>query len=117
MLRSWSVPACSATMAVDVTHGRRKWPSSCSVLVSPDHDLLADSAAPALHRLPQGGRLGALPEPRRLDGAGLCRRFRKENDLVVIGDSIEVRLADQWHQRNQRVALRADLPDLTFVEK
>jgi endonuclease YncB( thermonuclease family) len=42
---------------------------------------------------------------------------RNENDLVVVGDSIEVRLADLLHQRNQRVALQADLLDLTFVEK
>jgi endonuclease YncB( thermonuclease family) len=42
---------------------------------------------------------------------------RNENDLVVIGDSIEVHLADLLHQRNQRVALQTDLLDLTFVEK
>jgi endonuclease YncB( thermonuclease family) len=42
---------------------------------------------------------------------------RIENDLVVVGDSIEVRLADLLHQRNRRVALQADLLDFTFVEK
>jgi endonuclease YncB( thermonuclease family) len=42
---------------------------------------------------------------------------RNENDLVVIGDAIEVRLADLLQQRNRRVALQVDPLDLTFVEK
>jgi len=42
---------------------------------------------------------------------------RHENDLVVIGDSIEIRLADLIQQRNLRISLQADPLDLTFVEK
>jgi endonuclease YncB( thermonuclease family) len=42
---------------------------------------------------------------------------RNENDLVVLNDSIELRLSDLLDQRNSHIVFKADLLDITFVEK
>lgn len=42
---------------------------------------------------------------------------RNENDLVVVNDSIELHLSDLLEQRNSHVVFKADLLDITFVEK
>jgi Staphylococcal nuclease homologue len=42
---------------------------------------------------------------------------RNENDQVVINDTIEVRLSDLLEQRNRHIIFKADLLDITFVEK
>jgi len=42
---------------------------------------------------------------------------RNENDLVVVNDSMELHLSDLLDQRNSHVVFKADLLDITFVEK
>jgi endonuclease YncB( thermonuclease family) len=42
---------------------------------------------------------------------------RSENDRVVIQDSIEVTLSDLIEQRNRTIVFKADILDITFVEK
>lgn len=42
---------------------------------------------------------------------------RQENDRVLIGDYLELHLSDLLDQRNRTVLFKADLLDLTFVEK
>lgn len=42
---------------------------------------------------------------------------RKENDRVVIGNYLELRLSDLLEQRNRTVFFKPDLLELTFVEK
>jgi endonuclease YncB( thermonuclease family) len=42
---------------------------------------------------------------------------RDENDTVVIGDHLEVKLSDLIDQRNRTIVFQPDLLDITFVEK
>ncbi|HYZ36510.1 MAG TPA: thermonuclease family protein [Pseudonocardiaceae bacterium] len=42
---------------------------------------------------------------------------RDENDRVLLRDTTEVHLSDLIQQRNEHIAVQADLLDLTFVEK
>ncbi len=42
---------------------------------------------------------------------------RPENDRVVVGDTMELKLSDLLEQRNNRIAFQADLLDIVFVEK
>jgi hypothetical protein len=42
---------------------------------------------------------------------------RNENDLVVVNDTIELRLSDLIEQRNRHIVFKVDLLDITFVEK
>jgi endonuclease YncB( thermonuclease family) len=42
---------------------------------------------------------------------------RPENDRVVVGDAMELKLSDLLEQRNNRIAFQADLLDIVFVEK
>ena len=42
---------------------------------------------------------------------------RLENDRVVVGDAMELKLSDLLEQRNNRIAFQADLLDIVFVEK
>jgi hypothetical protein len=42
---------------------------------------------------------------------------RPEDDAVVIGGRVTVRLSDLIEQRNDEIAFTADLLDLVFVEK
>ncbi len=47
----------------------------------------------------------------------ISKGSRNENDSVVIRDSLELRLSDLIDQRNRTVVFKADLLDITFVEK
>jgi endonuclease YncB( thermonuclease family) len=42
---------------------------------------------------------------------------RPENDRVVVGNAMELKLSDLLEQRNNRIAFQADLLDIVFVEK
>ena len=42
---------------------------------------------------------------------------RDENDRVLLKETAEVRLSDLLDQRGRTIMFRADLLDLTFVEK
>lgn len=42
---------------------------------------------------------------------------RNENDLVVVNDAMELHLSDLLDQRNSHIVFKADLLDITFVEK
>ncbi|OKH23685.1 thermonuclease family protein [Chroogloeocystis siderophila] len=42
---------------------------------------------------------------------------RNENDSVVVGNSMELKLSDLIKQRNNKIVFQADLLDITFVEK
>lgn len=42
---------------------------------------------------------------------------RPENDRVVVGDAMELKLSDLLEQRNNRIAFQPDLLDIVFVEK
>jgi len=42
---------------------------------------------------------------------------RNENDLVVVNDTMELHLSDLLEQRNRHIVFKADLLDITFVEK
>ncbi|MUL35601.1 thermonuclease family protein [Gloeocapsopsis dulcis] len=42
---------------------------------------------------------------------------RNENDRVVVGNSMELKLSDLIKQRNNKIVFQADLLDVTFVEK
>jgi hypothetical protein len=46
-----------------------------------------------------------------------AQKSRDENDRVVVGDSLEVPLGELLEQHNQRIAFKADLLNITFVEK
>lgn len=42
---------------------------------------------------------------------------RNENDRVVVGNNMELKLSDLIKQRNNKIVFQADLLDITFVEK
>ena len=47
----------------------------------------------------------------------ISKGSRNENDLVAINDTIELHLSDLLEQRNRHIVFKADLLDITFVEK
>lgn len=47
----------------------------------------------------------------------VSRGSRHENDLVVVGDRLEVPLSNLLDQRNRTMVFEADVLDITFVEK
>ena len=47
----------------------------------------------------------------------ISKGSRNENDLVVVNDTIELNLSDLLEQRNRHIVFKADLLDITFVEK
>ena len=47
----------------------------------------------------------------------ISKGSRNENDLVVVNDTMELHLSELLEQRNSHVVFKADLLDITFVEK
>jgi len=47
----------------------------------------------------------------------ISKGSRNENDLVAINDTIELHLSDLLEQRNRHIVFKADLLDITFLEK
>lgn len=47
----------------------------------------------------------------------ISKGSRNENDLVVVNDTIELPLSDLLEQRNRHIVFKADLLNITFVEK
>ena len=47
----------------------------------------------------------------------ISKGSRNENDLVAINDTIELHLSDLLEQHNRHIVFKADLLDITFLEK
>ena len=56
-------------------------------------------------------------EPKRGSSARSSRPIAVQSFLVVVNDTIELHLSDLLEQRNRHIVFKADLLDITFLEK